>query len=234
MLFQHALSHIRDTILPNVSNLAQTSTENLIMCLNDGLTAIHTAVHVKTEQCAIRVRTERNFFELLNRDPDILLDLLFSTLSLERYNLTATPPLDKTFDNLKRFSKPTGVLQILDVMDIKNTTYVVNEKNVFVIDPAIVYFPNAKEGEFLYISYKPKPKVYTEANMNEELDLPDALLECLYAFVASRITTGIESYKEFHNLALRDYTARIKEAMLSGAVSQQSLAVLPIQTKGFI
>lgn len=133
------------------------------------------------------------------------------------------------------WTKPNQeILQILNVSDLKDTKYVLNETNVFAINQNTLYFPNAKDGEIIYIEYKPKPMVYTIKDMNKEVDIPDTLLETLYSFVAMKVTSGIESYREFHNIAVGEYINNIKENIMNGSVLQDSLEGLNTQEKGFV
>lgn len=231
MLLEQALIDLRDSILPNVSDVAGTAEDNLLRLINLGLITLHTTLDIKKEQAILRASAGRKFFHLVPEDPDVVLGSLEALSTLELSNLNNPNPTDITFDNLRVHNACKEILQVLEIEDLRKTRYVLNEKNVFSIEQDKLYFPNIKEGNLVYVTHKPKPKLHPAT---DKLDLPDTLIECLYAFVASRVTTGIESYKEFHLASIQDYTIRVQEAIGSGAILQTKLNSPPIQLKGFM
>ncbi len=233
MQLQQILIHIRNNILPNVSQNQQTSDDRLIEVINQSLRTLHTILHVRVEQAIVRIGSSRTFFTFRKDDPDVILGSFSAMNKLQLLNATTNQNIELTFDNLKANDTTQGTLQILCAEDLKNTPYVMNEVNVFSTTQDTLYFPNAKEGDVIYVSHKPYPKYVSKEDMEEDLDLPDNLLDCLYALTASKVTTGIESFKEFHEKSLMDYNNKIQEVMLLGLTHQTNLASPPIQLKGF-
>lgn len=250
MTLKKAIEHIRNTNLPNVTNFKQMSDEQIVESINEGLTMLHTLFLIRKEQAIIRISGERNTFVLVQNDPDVVLSSFHKTsFKLLSKSLSHPLPDNTEFDELRKLDttststsfmnksvvKPNNeVLQILYVEDSKNTEYLMNEKNVFLISQNTLYFPNLKNINYIYVIYKPKPITYTSKDLNLELDLPDGLLECLYSFVTMKVSSGIEGLKEFHNVALNDYSLKIKEAMYVGTIVQDSLEGVTTQRKGFI
>lgn len=252
MTLQNTMNNVRNNNLPNVTNIKQMKDYNIVEFINEGLSSLHSIFVIRKEQAIIRIDRERKSFVLSNDDPDVVLNSMHKTsFKLLKDNFSNPSPsktpefnslkaMDGSSDTTGRYmeeypNKPSNeVLQIISVEDVKQTKYVLNEKNVFLINQNTLYFPNCKNGEFIYVTYKPKPIRYTTNDLTKELDLPDTLLECLYSFIALKVSSGIEGLKEFHNIALSNYTNNVQEAMLQGAVVQESLEGISTQTKGFI
>ena len=71
--------------------------------------------------------------------------------------------------------------------------------------------------------------------LDEELDLPDTLLDVLYSFVTLKIITGlsgIEGIRQFYPSVLSAYNQEIQKAQASGAIIPQSWEFKDL--KGFI
>ena len=116
--------------------------------------------------------------------------------------------------------KGNECLKILEVEDEKNTRYIINEDNVFATSQTTLYFPNCVEGDLIYVAYKPKPiKVVGKfdeqgylTDGNEEVDLPDLFVECLNAFIALKIVSGMEGMKEFYPNLINNYNQELQKA----------------------
>ena len=68
-------------------------------------------------------------------------------------------------------------------------------------EPLSIFFPNHREvqipagvtGGFISIIYVAKPEKYSETNVEAELDLPDALIDCLLHYIGYRAYLGIRT-----------------------------------------
>jgi hypothetical protein len=253
MTIQNVINTIQNNVLPNVTTNRQMKTESIIELINEGLNTFHSLFRINTEQAIILVPAFRHNFKLINEDPNVIMasryklaecELKTDNLETKTQQIQALLEFDKKLkeqillnnekENKEIFStKKDQVLQILEVTDEKNTIYSFNEENMFIIDQITLYFPNCKEGDIIYVIYKTKPQLINKDSLNEEIDLPDSLLECLYAFVTLRVISGIQGYQQFYPNVLNTYNQKIQEAIANQYVLPSSLATTLPQQKGF-
>jgi hypothetical protein len=76
-------------------------------------------------------------------------------------------------------------------------------------EPESIFFPNQREvqipasveGAYISIIYVAKPETVTADNLNEELDLPDVLIDCMLHFIGYRGHLGIRGDGQSENNA---------------------------------
>ncbi|OCR88068.1 hypothetical protein CFT13S00388_02560 [Campylobacter fetus subsp. testudinum] len=253
MFLTDVLNELQTNTLPNITRDKQTKNENLIVTINEGIKTLHNIFHISSEQAIVLVPAFRNIFKISKEDPNVIMasyykiaecalksgfesksDMVAKLVEYDK-NLKRDILLKNEDNSTEIFSiKGTEVLQLLGVEDTKGTNYSFNAENVFTIDPITLHFPNTKEGDILYVEYKPKPTLANIGKLYEHIDLPDSLIECLYSFVALKIISGIEGYKQFYPNLLNTYNNEINKAMTNGAVMPEGLVANLVKNKGFI
>ena len=254
MTVNEVLENLKINTLPNITRHKQTSDDFLINVINEGLYTIHSMFNIRTEQAIILVPAFRNTFILDNSDPNVIMasfykiaecsvkakykskaELIQAALQIDK-NLQQDILLSNNKQSTDVFkTKHDEVLKILDVEDDRKHNYVINEHLVFAIDQKTLYFPHCKESEIIYVKYKPKPIKASISAMDAEIDLPDTLVNVLYAFVHLKIDTGLastEGMRNFYPNILAAYNQEIEKAMHTGAVVPNSLHFKNL--KGFV
>lgn len=248
MKFDEFYEELRLTLL-NITNLKQLSKEMVLVYVNEAVRNLHSLFNIRVEQAIIYVPSFRNTFVLDEKDPSVIMGALRKIALIE---LKGSKIRDKKEQVIKLIENDrllkehwdkeaerdekeslfvnnyNEVLQLLEVSDERNTIYRINELNVFSIDQKTLYFPNCKESDTIYVSYKPVPK-----DSSVEIDLPHSLRECLKSYIMMKITGSVEGYKEFYLNFLNSYTSNLQEAVLKGAILQDSLQDSLGAKKGF-
>lgn len=90
-------------------------------------------------------------------------------------------------------------------------------------EPDSIFFPNHKQvqipsvidGAFISIIYVAKPEIVTVDDVNEDLDLPDVLIDCLLHYIGYRAHLGIkgdgQAENNTHYLRFERSVAKAKE-----------------------
>lgn len=244
---------IRVNVLPSLSNPRQMTDESLTIMINEGIRSLHNIFNINTEQAIILVPAFRNTFKLDNTDPNVIMasyyklaecaakatyntkaELIRAALDLNK-NLKENILLNNESTNKEVFStKHDQVMKMLNVSDDKHTEYILNEKNAYAVDQNTLYFPHCRESDVIYVKYKPKPIKATTAAMDAEIDLPDTLLDVLYAYIPLRVITGIQGYTQLYPNLLNTYNLELQKAREVGAVVPDNLEAKYVAQKGFI
>lgn len=255
MTVSQVLTNLRVNTLPNITTQRQMGDDDLINIINEGIFTLHGLFNIRFEQAIILVPAFRTTFKINNSDPNVIMasfyklaecsikaeyksksELLKAAIELDK-NLKENILLDNNVQNKEIFkTKHDKVMKILGVSsDDPKDIFAMNQEGVFAIDQETLYFPHIKEGDILYVKYKPKPTLCLVSALDEELDLPDTLLDALYSFVTLKIITGlsgIEGIRQFYPSVLSAYNQEIQKAQASGAVIPQSWEFKDL--KGFI
>nr|DAD71072.1 MAG TPA: head to tail adaptor [Podoviridae sp. ctiuS14] len=240
MNLTEVIDRIKNQTLPNVTNQKQMRDDKIVPLINEGLTSLHSMFLLNIEQAIILVPAFRHNFKIENKDPNVIMathyklaecEILLGGLRTKADQIAALLDFDRRLNRnvlLENETSDTSIfrikgdqcLKILEVSDEKNTKYVINEDNVFATSQTTLYFPNCKEGDIIYVAYKPKPiKVIGEfdehgylTNGSEEVDLPETFIECLNAFVSLKVVSGIEGMKEFYPNLINNYNQELQKA----------------------
>lgn len=251
MTLSEVIADLQLNTLPNVTKQRQMDTSSLVNIINEGIITLHSLFNIRTEQAIILVPAFRNTFVLDRKDPNVIMasfyklaecsvkaeykskaELIKAALELDK-NLRADILVNSDRQSTDIFSvKHDEVLKVLEIEDDEKHRYVINEKEVFLIDQKTLYFPHCKESEIIYVKYKPKPIKASISAMNAEIDLPDTLINALYAYVQLKVVTGIEGLKQFYPNVLNTYNAEIDKARATGAVMPYGLEFKNL--KGFV
>lgn len=253
MKVQDVITNIKTAILPNVTNVKQMSQESLVRYINEGLRALHSLFIINKEQAIILVPAFRHTFRISSEDPNVVMNTLSKLAKCEleygdiptkalqievlrEYNhiMNSETMLEKEQVNETIFKVPDeGILKILGVVDDQETDYLINERNVFMVDQTTMYFPNCAEGMIIYVEYQLKPKEVSLDKLSDEIDLPDTLLESLYAYINLKVLSGIESNRQFYPNLLNTYNQTIQEARANQAVLPSGMSSSLQNKKGF-
>lgn len=261
MLLSDVINVIKNNRLPNITNRLQMKDTQIIEYINEAILALYSQFTIEVEQAIILVPEYRNIFRIHSSDENVYMTTIAKMKASQfHYDVTAIKPpdvkenivkelkldevsnyaLDK--DNKKIVTKviepkenstEKEVLQILDITDNKNNEYNFNTKLVFSISQDTLYFPEAHKGDIIYVKYKVMPKLYTIDNLNEKLELPNNLLESLYAFIDLRAITTIEGYTEFYPNLLNSYNQSLQNIITNGYILPDSMNSTLQTKKGF-
>ena len=255
MVVSKVLSNLRVNTLPNITTNRQMGDEDLINIINEGVFTLHSMFNIRFEQAIILAPAFRTTFKINNSDPNVIMasyaklaecsikaeyksksELIKAALELDK-NLKSNILLSNNEQNKEIFkTKHDQVMNILSVSsDDLREKFIINQENVFAIDQETLFFPHIKESDVIYVKYKPKPILSLVSALDEELDLPDTLLDALYSFVTLKIITGlsgIEGIRQFYPSVLSAYNQEIQKARTSGAIIPQSWEMNDL--KGFI
>jgi hypothetical protein len=128
----------------------------------------------------------------------------------------------------------SNVLEILKLWDSEGDEYIMNEQNVYQINPLTLYLPNVKEGTIVYVEYKTMPPqlVFNGGN-SSTFPLPPELYKLLYALVALKVVRSIDDFKSMEGAILNNYALELQQAMNSNwALSNEMESTLQFK-KGF-
>lgn len=240
MNLAEVINRLKNQNLPNVTNQKQMRDDKIVDFINEGLTALHSMFLLNVEQAIILVPAFRHNFKIENRDPNVIMathfkiaecEVLLGGLRTKADQIAALLDYDRrlnrnilleneTIDTTIFRVKGDQCLKILEVADERDTKYVINEDNVFATSQTTLYFPNCKEGDIIYVAYKPKPlKVSGTFDEHgylvrgeEEVDLPETFIECLTSFVTLKVVAGIEGMKEFYPNLVNNYNLELQRA----------------------
>lgn len=251
MKVKEAIEHLKIVTLPNVTPNKQMNNENLIVLINEAMNTIYGLFNVKREQAIVLVPAFRKNFRISRQDPNVIMathaklakcEMTHGGFATKAAQIEALKEMNITLDKevmLENEAVETNIFKtnedeiykILSVRDDKDSILRLNEVNVFAINQDTLFFPNAKEGDIYYVEYKPKPIKVT--SIEDELDLPSGLLDVLYAYVALRIVTNIEGYKQYYGNALTAYNNEVEKAIMNQQVIPDSLIRTTTDMKGF-
>lgn len=68
-----------------------------------------------------------------------------------------------------------------------------NDRSIFFPNHKEVQIPASENGAFISIIYVAKPPYYTNADLTNEIDLPDTLVDCLLHYIGYKAHLGIRS-----------------------------------------
>lgn len=244
--------HLNAYLSRNITNYEGSSIETLNTYIDSGLLELHTTFHIKTEQAIIVVPAFRKTFRIDTDDPDVIMESYKLITEYEQrsdnnknvnYGKKLNNILDKLMfirnipisggvtESISEEFHSNKVLQLLDVSDDKGTEYFINQKNVFARDQITLYFPKAKEGDLIYVTYKPYP--VSIRTTYPRIDLPDTLFSCLYAYVALQVVNSIELYKESYPNMFNAYINEIQKAKRNESVLPEDFSSTLQFKKGF-
>lgn len=221
------IEHIRNRYHPNVLNVKQAEDSSLIGLINEGLIALHTLFDIRVEQAVVKISGQRKNYVISKEDPAVS---MASFKQLGHNQLKDNPAANSLFN----LNEDKEVLVILDVEDLLGTEYLMNQVNVFNVDQTTLYFPNANDGDTIYVSYKPKPVMAKVDELNKDIDLPDSLLEVLYAFLSMRFVSSIEGFERMYPNAIAIYDKKLAEARNNQPILVGSMVDCLNKKKGFV
>lgn len=158
-----------------------------------GLLDIHGSLNLLQEQAIIMIPESRRIFKLDGNDSNVILDTikkflddelldpgenakkLVKEMGLNNPNLFVNGVPNTTTGGIEGRRK---VMSVLDVHDSQYRYYALNSEGAFLRDDLTLYLPNVKDGDVVYVTYKPKP-----LSIDYGIDLPDELEDLLLLFV---------------------------------------------------
>jgi len=257
MTAQELMDRVLNVTTPNVTSRTTTDKVKMVDLINECVMMLHSAYLIRQEQAVILVPDFRRTFKLDKSDPNVILGTLKKNIdiSLSKDYKTKSELLRQLAeykDNDTNFNIMNGgydgsrvseltdnneeVLQILDIEDSKQRYYVINQKGAFLTDQThqTLYLPMVKEGDIVYVHYKPKPNLVTEDNLNVRIDLLDTLDEVVVAYLRMRLLAGVEGDKNFYPNTYQTYEKVLLEALNNGALVQEDLSLGYKMKKGFL
>ncbi len=156
----------------------------------------------------------------------------FSYIVVKDENVAPQAP-DINQNNIQAIDS-SNVLEILKLWDSEGDEYIMNEQNVYQINPLTLYLPNVKEGTIVYVEYKTMPPqlVFNGGN-SSTFPLPPELYKLLYALVALKVVRSIDDFKSMEGTILNNYALELQQAMNSNwALSNEMESTLQFK-KGF-
>ena len=156
----------------------------------------------------------------------------FSYIVVKDENVAPQAP-DDNQKNIQAINS-SNVLEILKLWDSEGDEYIMNEQNVYQINPLTLYLPNVKEGTIVYVEYKTMPPqlVFNGGN-SSTFPLPPELYKLLYALVALKVVRSIDDFKSMEGAILNNYALELQQAMNSNwALSNEMESTLQFK-KGF-
>lgn len=260
MLLADVIKVIKNNRLPNITTRVQMDDSQIIEYINEAVLALYTQFTIEVEQAIILVPEYRNIFRIHSSDENVFMTTIAKLkASAFHHDIKEVKPpdikenivkeldlddiskyaLDKNKEVIKEVTEPKTnstdkeILQILDVTDNKNREYNFNTNLVFSISQDTLYFPEAHKDDIIYVRYKVLPKLYTIDDINTTFELPDTLLQCLYAFIDLRAITTIEGYKDFYPNLLNTYNQSLQNIVTNGFLLPDSMKSTLQTKKGF-
>lgn len=253
MTLKETLDVIRVRVLPGLGGKGQLDNDKLTVLINEGIRTLHFMFNIRTEQAIIFVPAFRNTFKLNNTDPNVIMasysklaecavkgiykskaEMLKDILDLNK-GIKEDILLNNETENKDIFStKHDKLMRILSISDDEKKEYILNEKLVYALDQETLYFPECKETDLIYVQYKPKPLISSTAVMDKEIDLPDTLLDVLFAYIPLKIITGVDGYTQLYPNLINQYNEKLLEAKAMGAVVSDSMEAKYVAWKGFV
>lgn len=233
MKLKDVISVIRNSNLPNATERIITDDKNLVRLINEAVLAIYSQFEVKLEQAIILVPKHRNIFTISSSDPNVIMGTIeklnkaraLTDINSDKNSLLNKLNLDENTLRFLKNSKVTNLeekiasdelLQIVSIADSERNEYNFNVDKVFTVNSNTLYFPECKEGMQIFVKYKVKPKIYNELSLDEEVELPENMLECLYAYINLKVISGIDGLKEFYPNVLNTYNQCLQRVLMEG------------------
>nr|DAR27865.1 MAG TPA: hypothetical protein [Caudoviricetes sp.] len=156
----------------------------------------------------------------------------FSYIIVKDENVAPQAP-DINQNNIQAIDS-SNVLEILKLWDSEGDEYIMNEQNVYQINPLTLYLPNVKEGTIVYVEYKTMPpQLVFKGGNSSTFPLPPELYKLLYALVALKVVRSIDDFKSMEGAILNNYALELQQAMNSNwALSNEMESTLQFK-KGF-
>lgn len=201
----------------------------VIDAVNEGMTKLYSIFPIKEKQLLI---------ELLEGRTDYLLT---SEHSLRNFKFHDVPK--EEVDHWNYYIRDTDehpfeddILQIMEVWDDIDRKRPLNDPDnplaVFTPEPNLLIVNYSIWGRVLNVVYKAKHLLYTKADLNKEMELPEFLYGALLAYVAYLIHSNINTQEAVANSQkyFTEYQNIINEVNLNGLFTPDKL----VSNKKFI
>ncbi len=203
LLEQLALGELSQHSIGSDGYISEEHYDKIIVQLNHGLTTLHTRFPLKTNELLLQQYEGVSEYKLSKEH----------AVSYEGVSLTDRWIIDSVFDPFL-----DDVLRIEQIWDEGGCQIPINDDNDtyswFTVTPTTIQIPAPEPENMASVIYRanhPKIELGTK-DLDTEIDIPQNLVECLCAFIASRIYTSMGNQASAQLSAF--YRARYQELLL--------------------
>lgn len=137
-----------------------------------------------------------------NTDVIILFMNAGMTELYKRFPITTNEHIVTLVEGTSTYTLPTDFMYAMSAyeeVDINGTMGIAeipindesDDKSIFFPNHKEVQIPDAEDGAFISIIYVAKPPFYTSADLGNDIDLPDTLIDCLLHYIGYKAHLGI-------------------------------------------